>query len=229
MKKIEAPVFEIFSSYQGEGLFVGQKQIFVGFSGCNLECSYCDEKASKKSGSMKSMLWVVDRIKKLSRRESIRVVSLTGGEPLLYSDFIKCLIEKLGNGFLYMLETNGVLHKELKKIIGYIDTVSMDIKFPQYCGRELWDEHEKFLKISSAKDVYVKVVVARDIKISDFKKAVLTVYSVSDKIPFFIQPVTENGNVSYNIDFIDMLYEIASKKLLDVRFLPQIHKILKIK
>ena len=33
---------EIFSSIQGEGLYIGSKQLFIRFCGCNLKCNYCD-------------------------------------------------------------------------------------------------------------------------------------------------------------------------------------------
>ena len=38
---------EIFSSVQGEGLMVGERQVFLRFGGCNLECAYCDTPAAK--------------------------------------------------------------------------------------------------------------------------------------------------------------------------------------
>src|SRR3989339_2270889 len=39
---LKAPISEVFSSYQGEGIFVGQPQVFIRFCGCNLRCGYCD-------------------------------------------------------------------------------------------------------------------------------------------------------------------------------------------
>jgi organic radical activating enzyme len=218
----EIKISEIFSSYQGEGLYAGQRHIFVRFYGCNLKCSYCDE--IEKRYEVYDMKKIISEIKKLSKKENIKTISFTGGEPLLYADEIENIIKKL-NGYKVMLETNGILYEELKKIIKFIDIVSMDIKLPQYIRANKFIEHSKFLYTAKDK-AYVKVVFDGKANIKDFKKAVDVVDRVSKKIPFFIQPIS-GKKLDFNI--IDKLYYIASDKLYDVRFLPQIHKLIKVK
>ncbi|MEM4195978.1 MAG: 7-carboxy-7-deazaguanine synthase QueE, partial [Methanothermobacter sp.] len=44
---MKAPIMEVFSSIQGEGLLLGKRQIFIRFAGCNLNCSYCDTPESR--------------------------------------------------------------------------------------------------------------------------------------------------------------------------------------
>ncbi|PLX95348.1 MAG: 7-carboxy-7-deazaguanine synthase QueE, partial [Desulfuromonas sp.] len=35
-------MIELFSSIQGEGVFLGERQAFLRLAGCNLDCAYCD-------------------------------------------------------------------------------------------------------------------------------------------------------------------------------------------
>ena len=43
---MKSRLLEVFSSLQGEGTHLGERQIFVRFGGCNLCCDYCDEPGS---------------------------------------------------------------------------------------------------------------------------------------------------------------------------------------
>src|SRR5512140_798032 len=97
-QRMKAPVSEIFASYQGEGIYTGQPQIFVRFVGCNLRCDYCDTPANQsldENQKYYSLETIISRIKTLSSQKisgcegSVpKTVSLTGGEPLLYPHFL---------------------------------------------------------------------------------------------------------------------------------------------
>ena len=47
---------EVFSAIQGEAALVGERQVFVRLTGCNIRCAYCDqpealERAPGRAGS----------------------------------------------------------------------------------------------------------------------------------------------------------------------------------
>jgi len=41
-------ITELFSSFQGEGPYVGRRQIFIRFAGCPFSCFYCDTQSAKE-------------------------------------------------------------------------------------------------------------------------------------------------------------------------------------
>ncbi len=217
-------ITEIFSSIQGEGLYAGAPQSFVRFSGCNLDCIFCDEKKKKtyKDFSSEQLIRALMGFK-------LRFVSLTGGEPLCQVDFLKAFLPKLKKRkFLIYLETNGTLPKNLKEILDWIDIISMDIKLPSSTKTGVfWNEHSEFLKLSKKKESFVKVVVTDDTIESDIKKALDIIHSIDKRIPFIIQPVTPNGIVKpIKPERLIRFFELSKKTLKDVRIIPQIHKIL---
>ena len=115
---------EIFTSIQGEGLYVGEKQIFVRFCRCNLKCKYCDTNFKKDNAKEYS----TNDLFNILKENPITTVSLTGGEPLIEVDFLNDLLSNYNLNKNIYLETNGTCYKELEKIIDKVDVVSMDIK-----------------------------------------------------------------------------------------------------
>lgn len=112
MKKIN----EIFYSLQGEGFHVGTPAVFVRFSGCNLNCSFCD--TSHEAGTLMSDDEIVRHICSFPAT----VVVLTGGEPGLWID--DDFIDRLhAVGKYVCIETNGT-----KRLPATIDWVTCSPK-----------------------------------------------------------------------------------------------------
>lgn len=97
MRKIN----EIFYSLQGEGHHEGYPCVFVRFSGCNLNCSFCDTQHNEGT------YMDDDAIIRAINLYSAEWIVLTGGEPSLWidEDFIHLL--KRATGKKIAIETNG--------------------------------------------------------------------------------------------------------------------------
>lgn len=96
MKKIN----EIFYSLQGEGFHTGTPAVFVRFSGCNLQCVFCD--TDHAEGVMMSDKEILAEVLKYPAK----MVILTGGEPGLWID--EPLVNLLHQADKYVcIETNG--------------------------------------------------------------------------------------------------------------------------
>ena len=235
-----ANVIEIFSSVQGEGKYLGCRQIFVRLADCNLNCAYCDTnfarvdfcKVETSAGSMTfrdiknplDVLQVVEIIKNFSREVPTQAISFTGGEPLLHWEFIGDVASMIG-GTKIFLETNGTLCNEFEKISDAVDIVSMDIKLPGVVGKNLFDLHRKFLLAAQGKDLYVKIVVTGETTAEEFSAAIDLLASVDAEILLILQPVTPVGNVSATSAKKILSFQAAAlRKLKNVRVIPQTHK-----
>jgi organic radical activating enzyme len=231
-KKCE--VTDIFSSIQGEGVFIGAKQIFVRFKACNLSCSYCDERG-KLAARWLTPLELMSEVRFLELSQGPHhSVSLTGGEPLLCADFLKAFLKLLRRDKMTVyLETNGTLPEKLGAVIDLVDIIAMDIKLPSSTGqRAYWKESLAFLKIAARKKAFVKAVVTAGTRTSDIKRAASLVRRIDRLMPFIIQPASPASYGGKNIDSKVLLkfLEAGSRTRLDnVRVIPQMHKTLGVK
>ena len=223
-----ADILEIFSSIQGEGIFLGAKQIFVRFKRCNMSCAFCDENLDRKAKRYSS-LELMKAVKALENTNGPHhSISLTGGEPLLYAEFLKSFLKivRKNRNFRSYLETNG-------KVIDLVDIVAMDFKLPSSTGeRPFWTEHLEFLKIASRKKVFVKAVVTPDTVKGDVEKAVSLIGRMRKNIPLVLQPATpvKPHDKGVKKDTLLNFIEIGLKNdVHNIRVIPQIHKILSVK
>lgn len=226
-------ILEIFTSVQGEGIYAGIPMVFVRFSGCNLQCDYCDTPLSRPAvaGKIKTVSEIIENIEKeLESAKKVSIISFTGGEPLLHAEIISEIIPHFKKrGIKTYLDTNGTLCEKFSKIADDIDYVAMDIKLPSACGTEYWRDYGEFLKIAK-KNIFVKLVVTLKSADTEFQKAVETIAAVDVSIPLVIQPVTPVKNVdTMPFEKIRALKKFAETKLENVSIIPQMHKKLGIK
>ena len=220
---MKAKISEVFESVQGEGLYLGERQIFVRFFNCNLSCAYCDTKLNRFTEYEPKELF--EEIKLY--RDKYHSISFTGGEPLLSADFLEEILKLTGKGgYKHYLETNGTLFFELEQLIDRIDIIAMDLKFPSSTGMgNLWRLHRKFLKIASKKEVFLKAIICQATNEEDLGEALVMIKEISPSSVLVLQPNSyENQSVLHKklLNF----REIANQQRVTTCVIPQIHKIM---
>ncbi|MCQ2084680.1 MAG: radical SAM protein [archaeon] len=200
-------IVENFLSLQGEGLKIGRLTYFIRSAGCNLRCSWCDTGFSQdysigKEMSVKDVLALVGDVEN---------VCFTGGEPLEQSEAPELLKALVDAGKTVVLETNGSKDISVVPVSENI-IISMDIKCPSsgMQDRMLMSN----LDILSMKD-QLKFVIS-DRTDLEYAENLLKEHPVKTNVIF--SPV---GGLSLEL----LAEEVVSKKL-DVRVLPQLHKII---
>jgi len=236
---MKGQVVEIFSSFQGEGLLTGKRQIFIRLAGCNLNCNYCDTKYAKVGGRQMSVGEVVGEVlRKVSN--DLHSISFTGGEPLLQHKFVGEVAQKLKEyDFLTYLETNGTFLERLREIIEDFDFAAIDIKLPSHFQNMTIEKYRQILSkelcsIQVSHDggviTFVKMVLLRNTTYTEVEEICEELGKAIDDraIPLILQPVTPIGEVKApTFEQLVRMSEIASSYIRSVYVLPQIHKYMK--
>jgi len=230
-------VKEIFKSIQGEGPMLGIPQLFIRLSGCNLECIYCDENLKTTSYTPANFFYkYVNDVISISELVDIinphlnfiHSVSLTGGEPLFQVDALLELISflKTNNKLIY-LETNGTLPFALEKVIDKVDFISMDFKLPHHVHKkEYFEEHKLFLSIANSKECFVKIVLTRELPVSELKIALDIIKHTSPDTLLVLVPNSTNPPEAKSLQ---TYFKYCLEHLKNVRLIPQMHKYLNFK
>jgi len=264
-----APVLEVFASIQGEGLYVGEPQVFLRLRGCPIRCRWCDTQASWTlserdvaridvhdaggnpasarrrdaawASPFQAACWIAE-----VEPGSPRTVSVTGGEPLLWPEFLLALRGMIGTRRLH-LETAGGHPETLARVIERCDHTSLDLKpdldldppveivhedatserAPR--TREEWRSARRAcLTIVAGRDACGKIVVSGERAAGDFVELLDEVEGCAPGLRLFLQPATAIAGVrAPSLETLTTVCEMARDRDLDVRVVPQIHRFLK--
>jgi 7-carboxy-7-deazaguanine synthase len=200
-------ICEIFRSLQGEGTLIGTPTVFVRTAGCNLECAWCDTPYSKKAGDEMTIPEILEKVKAFE----IHYVCVTGGEPMIQEGSVKLIDELLGAGYHVTVETNGSISLEdLPCSMNML--ISMDIKCPTSGMAEQMDLSN--LELLSPLDQLKFVVANRE----DMMYAAKLLHENKVECTVIFTPV---GGLA-----LEPVADFVLKKKLNVRVLPQLHKLI---
>lgn len=258
--RIRAPVLEVFSSIQGEGRYVGEPQTFLRLRGCPLRCAYCDTPGSWElrardrarvalpqaparsedawATPFQAACWIAE-----VEPGTPRTVSLTGGEPLLWPEFVGALKGMIGSRRLH-LETAGAHPRALALVLERCDHVSLDLKLdpdldppveiardsaePVPRTRGEWSATRRAcLALVRDRDACGKVVVCGGRDPQAFVPLFDEVAEHSPELPIYLQPATAVRSVaSPSSAELESVVELARDRDLVVRVVPQVHRFL---
>jgi 7-carboxy-7-deazaguanine synthase len=98
------PVVEMFHSIQGEGLNTGKPAFFIRLAGCDVCCTWCDEKIAWDEAAFPRCS--IDEMIGQILESKTNTVVITGGEPFRHN--LSLLTETLHQyGMICMAETSG--------------------------------------------------------------------------------------------------------------------------
>ena len=157
-------VAERFVSINGESVKAGELAVFIRFTGCNLNCSYCDTKWANEADASYEEL-TDEEIYDYIKRTGVRNVTLTGGEPLIQKDIDKLLLMLAMDEELQVeVETNGSVDiAEFKALTDRVAFKKDAVKFVSGSIKDLETArdiiHEWALDIKS--NVYISPVYGK--------------------------------------------------------------------
>jgi len=210
-------------------MLIGKRQIFIRFAGCNINCLYCDTIDSKSldNGKYMSFEELNDKIQSLMT-DDFHSLEITGGEPLLHSDYIHDFLQKYP--YPAMLETNATVPDAMHQLKDLIDIVSMDIKLPEHFRsneqwKKVYSEELESIRIMEEDNIsyYLKIVVSDTTPLGVISDILTDLKSLCSKdVDLIVQPVSPMSKWSDKKHLFEISELIGAH--FNVSIIPQIHK-----
>jgi len=131
MKTARISSFESFATLDGKGI-----RFAIFFQGCPLRCSYCHNPETWDINSCSAQILTSEELLKKTLRfvpyfSRGGGVTLSGGEPLLQSDFLLefAALLKKENIHITLDTSGGLLNEKVEKLLDFCDEVMLDLKF----------------------------------------------------------------------------------------------------
>lgn len=184
---------------------IGTPTYFIRTAGCNLRCSWCDTTYAQEDGKDMEIDDLIDLV------ANVKNVCITGGEPMLQEDMPELLDKLLKLDKKIVIETNGSVDISSipndERII-----ISLDVKCPSSGMSE--NNRMENLQYIQKKD-QIKFVIGDNVDLN---------YAMR-----FIRENPVDTNIIFSpvggMDLRPIAVEVVHRKL-DVRVLPQLHKII---
>ena len=206
-------ICERFLSVSGEAPFAGDPVYIVRFSGCNLNCSYCDTSYREEINEILSFDELRNIISIQTEEYPNIKILLTGGEPL-FKNRAAGIYEliKIFPQTIFIIETNGSVAIEFS-----VDNAVFvcDIKTPSSLFGKSFDE--KNIAILKRKDC-IKYVTSKE-DLPWILDSIIKIRKLNNDVRIFLSPQWGKINPEEIVEFI------LSNKL-DASISIQIHKII---
>ena len=201
-------VNEIYLSVQGESSYMGLPCVFIRLTGCNLRCSWCDTAYAFHEGENMT----IDEILRTVCGFGVKLVEITGGEPLMQDKVYPLIRGLIAKGHKVMLETGGSISIERvpRDVIKIVD-----LKCPGSGEQE--KNNLENLKLLSPHDE-VKFVIS-DRKDYEWSRDLIKRYKIIETADVLLSPVFEKLKLK------DLVKWVLEDRL-PVRLQTQLHKII---
>mgnify|MGYP000716500852 CR=1 FL=1 len=230
-------LFEIFTSIEGEGILYGTKTLFVRLAGCPFTCFYCDTKESLPldSGTEYSIDDACSLMDSNLKNQTYKV-NFTGGDPLIQHEAVALLAKHIqSKNILTYLESSCFDIDRFNHVLPFIDIAKIEFKTKDSDFVDL-KHYDKFIghtmkclesSVQTRKTTYVKIVVSSKTQLDEFENLVNEIFAVISKgniDGFIIQPTY--GISEPSLDLLLNLYDIVYPYYVDVKVVPQLHKLI---
>ncbi len=209
------PVAECFVSINGESVFAGKLAVFIRFTGCNLQCSYCDTMWANHPDTPYTAC-TEQALCQFVQESGVKHVTLTGGEPLLQPELPVLLQALAAIGVQVEIETNGSLPIQTLASLPYRPAFTLDYKLPD-SGMEsamLTDNYACLQPQDAVK------FVAGSLSDLDRAREIIETYRLAERCHVFLSAVFGK------LDGREIVTYMQQHRMNNVRLQLQMHKLI---